>query len=215
MSLSKCRSIGVDPAYHITSSITAPARLFRITSDKFFEDEAQSSRLLRTGIDLSFIDGMHLSEYVLRDFINVEKWCNPEGVIVIDDVLPEQMEMAARDREYNAWCGDVYKLIPALRKYRPDLEVRVFEAFIGPYRKGLAVIKNLDPKNTTLSEKYDEISAGMIGHAYNVDSIKALEDLVQVTWDIDFEAYIASLSAPKRSITGIIKPAEAMVTSEA
>ena len=38
------------------------------------------------------------------------------GQIVLDDVLPEQMEMVERTRRFNAWCGDVYKIVPILRK---------------------------------------------------------------------------------------------------
>ncbi|MEM1087756.1 MAG: class I SAM-dependent methyltransferase [Pseudomonadota bacterium] len=195
LSLSRCPSIGVDPAYLITSEIAAPARLFRITSDEFFDDKERCASLLKQGIDLSFIDGMHLSEYVLRDFINVEKWCRPDGVIVIDDVLPEQMEMAPRDREYNSWCGDVYKIIPVLRKYRPDLDIHVFEAFTGPTRKGLALIRNLDPDSRVLADHCDQISKDMIGDTYDVESVQALEDLVEVSWNKSFDEYLHELKA--------------------
>jgi len=194
LALSTCTSIGVDPEYQVTNSITAPARLFRITSDSFFENEARCRLLLSDGIDFSFIDGMHLSEYVLRDFINVERWSRAGGTIIFDDVLPEQMVMAERDRAYNAWCGDVYKIIPVLRKYRPDLQIDVFEAFIGPYRKGVAAIRNLDPGSKILSEHYDAIVADLLGDTYAVSSTQELEDLVQVTTYNDFDDYIASIS---------------------
>jgi len=203
LALSACKSIGVDPEYHITKSITAPARLFRITSDSFFENEARCRSLLSDGIDLSFIDGMHLSEYVLRDFINVELWSRAGGTIIFDDVLPEQMVMAERDRAYNAWCGDVYKIIPVLRKYRPDLQVDVFEAFIGPYRKGVAAIRNLDPGSKILSEHYDAIVADLLGDTYAVSSTQELEDLVQVTTYNDFDHYIASISETVEAVSTV------------
>ena len=156
-----------------------------MTSDQFFEDESRCGELLNTGIDLAFIDGMHLCEYVLRDIVNVERWCSPNGVIVLDDVLPEQLEMADRDRPYNAWCGDVYKIIPALREYRPDLEINVFEAFIGPYRKGLAIINGLNPSDKCLSEAYDEIRRRLRGSEYSVASIQELEALVVVNQTVE------------------------------
>ena len=181
LQLSECASVGVDPAYHITCSVTAPARLFRITSDKFFENEACCRDLLGAGIDLSFIDGMHLSEYVLRDFVNVEKWCNQGGAIVLDDVLPEQMEMAARERDFNAWCGDVFKIVPILAEYRPDLKVHVFEAFAGPYRKGLAFVTGLDRGNTALADAYERIEADILGEKYALAGMEDLERMVPTT----------------------------------
>jgi len=195
LELARCSSIGVDPAYHISRRVNAPTKLFPMASDQFFESETRCDELLGTGIDLAFIDGMHLAEYVLRDIINVERWCNPNGVIVLDDVLPEQIEMAARDRIHNAWCGDVYKIIPALREYRPDLKLSVFEAFIGPYRKGLAVISNLNPLDTRLSESYDEIRGLILGSDYSVTSIEELEALVEVDQSVSFTEYVDTLCA--------------------
>ncbi len=195
LELARCSSVGVDPAYNISRRINALSKLFRIASEQFFESESRCRELLGTGIDLAFIDGMHLAEYALRDIINVERWCNPNGVIVLDDVLPEQMEMAVRDRSHNAWCGDVYKIIPALREYRPDLKVCVFEAFIGPYRKGLAVISKLSPSDTRLSESYDEIRRRILGSEYSVTSIQELEALVEVEQSVSFTEYVDTLCA--------------------
>ena len=181
LALSNCKSIGVDPAYMVSNPIPSETRLFRITSDAFFADKDTCQKLLYNGIDLSFIDGMHLAEYVLRDFINVERHMKPTGQIVLDDVLPEQMVMSERNRRFNAWCGDVYKIVPILRKYRPDLSVHVYEAFIGPYRKGIASITKLDPTNTVLTDNIDTIIKEILGGTYDVASIEALETLVGVS----------------------------------
>ena len=51
-----------------------------------------------TSLDLSFIDGMHLFEYVLRDFMNVERFSRWDTAIVLDDMLPRDVDEAARDR---------------------------------------------------------------------------------------------------------------------
>ena len=179
MSLSNCRSIGIDPAFHISKNITATASLFRETSDTFFANNDLCAKLLESGVDLAFIDGMHLAEYIVRDFLNVEKWMNRDGLIVIDDVLPEQMVMAERDRKFNAWSGDVYKIILLLRKYRPDLTINVFEAFIGPYRKGIGIVSNLDPENNVLAANYDQIEQEILSDTYAVSSIEHLEEWVQ------------------------------------
>jgi hypothetical protein len=46
----------------------------------------------------------------------VERRISPGAVVVLDDVLPGQPEMLQRDRKFNAWCGDVYKVIRLLRR---------------------------------------------------------------------------------------------------
>ncbi|MEO0426579.1 MAG: glycosyltransferase [Pseudomonadota bacterium] len=176
--LAACRSIGVDPAYQVSSSLTQPCRLFRQTSDAFFANEKRCGDLFRDGIELAFIDGMHLAEYVLRDFIVTERWMRRDGVVLFDDVLPEQMPMLERERRFAAWCGDVFKIVPILRRYRPELRVSVFETFIGPYRKGLALVTGLDPENRVLDEHYDEIAADIAAGRYDVADIAALDDLL-------------------------------------
>lgn len=190
LSLARCPSIGVDPGYVVTAPLHTNARLIRKTSDKFFEDKASADTLLKGGIDLAFIDGMHAAEYVLRDFINVEKRCNPNSIVVFDDVLPEQMAMIDPRREFNAWTGDVYKIVPILRRYRPDLDIGVFNAFIGPYRKGIAVVSNLDPKNTILDGAYDAIKSDILGSQYDVESIEQLEDMMAASACADFDRFL-------------------------
>ncbi len=179
LSLANCPSVGVDPAFTLSNQIKAPARLYRETSDDFFANTDRCKALFPQGIDLAFIDGMHLAEYVVRDFIETEKWMGRDGVILIDDVLPDKIEMLERDRRFNAWCGDVYKIVPILRRYRPDLSVSVFETFVGPYRKGLAVVSGLDPNNTKLRRHYKEIEAGVLGNTYDVASIEALDKVMK------------------------------------
>lgn len=174
-SLARCKSIGVDPDFQISSPLFAPARLFRSKSDKFFAQEEKCKKLFNGGIDLAFIDGMHLSEFALRDFIETEKWMNPGGVILFDDVLPDQIQMLTRKRSFGAWCGDVYKVVGILRQYRPDLKVSVFEAFIGGYRKGLAVVTGADPENRVLQDNYAEIEAAILDGTYDFESMRELE----------------------------------------
>lgn len=179
LSLAQCPSVGVDPAFMLSSALPQPTRIFRQTSDDFFANTKRCQDTLGDGIDLAFIDGMHLAEFVLRDFIETEKWMRPGGVILFDDVLPEQMEMLERERRFAAWTGDVYKIVPILRKYRPDLRVSVFETFIGPYRKGLAMITGADPSNRVLETKYAQIEAELAGGAFDVGSIRDLDQLMR------------------------------------
>lgn len=181
ISLARCPSVGVDPGCEITSPLPYPTRIFRTESDKFFADTALCEEVLADDVDLAFIDGMHLAEFVVRDFINVEKSCARGCTVVLDDVYPEQLVMAQRERKFNAWCGDVYKIIPILAEYRPDLEIHVFEAFAGPYQKGMAVVSGLDAGNTVLSDNYGKIEADIFGDRYAIETMDDLRRLVPTT----------------------------------
>jgi hypothetical protein len=184
LSLAKCPGVGVDPDFELISTLESPMQIFRMESDRFFADRDLCEKIFSEGVDLAFIDGMHLAEYVLRDFINVEKWAGDNCVVVIDDVYPEQFAMAQRDRQFNAWCGDVYKIVPILKQYRPDLNINVFEAFAGPYRKGVALISNLDPSDSSLSERSEQIASDIENGEYAISSIEELESMIPAT-DID------------------------------
>jgi hypothetical protein len=103
--------------------------------------------------DLAFIDGLHLFEFALRDFINVERYCSPKSVIILDDVLPRNVAEAARLRHTLEWTGDVYPLIEVFARYRPELTV----VPVGTTPTGMLLVLGVDPHNTVLSDKYDEI----------------------------------------------------------
>jgi tetratricopeptide (TPR) repeat protein len=145
------QAIGVDPMPQITQTLDQNIRLIKATSDAFFSDFA--SEMLREGVDMAFIDGMHLFEYVLRDFINVEKYSKPGALIFIDDIYPGHAAQAKRERVTRAWTGDVWKILPILKKYRPDLTLLKID--IRP--TGLLVVCGMDASNTVLSNNYKKI----------------------------------------------------------
>ncbi|MDA3898649.1 MAG: class I SAM-dependent methyltransferase, partial [Desulfobacteraceae bacterium] len=117
--LSRCRAIGVDPMPRVKSALRENAQIMTMTSDEFFKEPAE--KLLRQPLDLVFIDGMHLFEYALRDFMNVERFAAPWTLVVIDDVFPVHPAQAERRRKTRTWTGDVWKLFCVLKKYRTDL----------------------------------------------------------------------------------------------
>ena len=51
------------------------------------------------------------------------------------------------------WTGDVWKLLPILQKYRPDLRITVLNCT----STGLVVVSGLAPGNGILSQNYDAI----------------------------------------------------------
>ena len=144
--------IGIDPVPAIWKRVNADAGLFFETSDDFFEQRDVRALLGGRPIDLAFIDGMHLFEYALRDFRNVEHNAAPGSVILVHDCLPENAAMASREQTTSMWTGDTWKLVCCLSELRPDL--RISTIAVGP--SGLAVISNLDPESTVLDERYDE-----------------------------------------------------------
>jgi Methyltransferase domain len=153
MAQSRCRSVGIDPAFGISREIDCDVALFRTTSDEYF---ARPDPLAPTGgepFDLVFIDGLHLFEFALRDFINSERYCSARSLIVFDDVLPRNVDEAARIRHTASWTGDVYPMLDVLARYRPELTVIP----VGTTPTGLLLVLGLDPHNTELADNYEAI----------------------------------------------------------
>ena len=156
---SKTKSVSVDPQFVLKHDVwrdKPELHLFQTTSDDFFA-QGHLDRLNAT-FNLAFLDGMHLYEFLLRDFINAERYMAPDGHIVLHDCLPWSENMALRDRRQvnqRAWTGDVWKIVPILQQYRPDLKISIYDA--AP--TGLVVVSNLDPKSRALVDNYDAIIA--------------------------------------------------------
>ncbi|HET9780088.1 MAG TPA: class I SAM-dependent methyltransferase [Propionibacteriaceae bacterium] len=152
LALSRTRSIGVDPFFTIDKQIHCDVQLVRATSDDFFAGDEPLAHFAGVPVDLAFIDGMHLSEFALRDFINIEPLMADTGVVVFDDVLPRNGLEAARDRKTESWAGDVYKVIEMLRRRRPDLVVLL----VNTANTGTAVVLGVDQASTILKDAYPE-----------------------------------------------------------
>ena len=146
--------VGIDPAFRIDAEICAQARLYPITSDSFFDRYKLFNELDTKHLDLAFIDGLHLFEQVLRDFTNVEKYASANTVVLIHDCYPVSELTAERNRSTNFWTGDVWKIIPCLRRERPDLKVHVI-----PCRpSGLAFVTGLNADSKHLVDNFEEIA---------------------------------------------------------
>jgi len=176
LAAAETRAVGIDPSPGIISTIHAKARIYPTTSDDFFARYNLQAELEGASPDLAFIDGMHLLEYALRDFINVEAQSHAKTVILIHDCLPLTQEMAFRERETKVWTGDVWRIIPLLKKYRPDLQISV----IPTSPSGLAVVTNLDPSSRILGENLDAVIAEFLRLDFpeNYDTVKTLLNVV-------------------------------------
>jgi hypothetical protein len=147
------RVIGVDPLPAVWSRINADAQLFFETSDDFFAGHDVRALLGGLPVDFAFIDGMHLFEFALRDFRNIERHAGPDTVVAVHDCFPQSPAWATRERQTEMWTGDTWTLVPCLAELRPDLRISTLAA--GP--SGLALIGNLDPSSRVLYDRYDEI----------------------------------------------------------
>ena len=157
------RAIAIDPAFRLNQNITQfknKVDLFQETSDNFF-----ASYRDRFGenfkLDMSFLDGMHLFEFIVRDFMNTEMNCKANSVIFMHDCLPLNSRMAQRTATKGSddeifkdyWTGDVWKIIPILKKFRPELKLTIIDC----PPTGLVAVSNLKPDNKVLSDNYFSI----------------------------------------------------------
>ena len=187
-----CNFVAVDPEFAIKAEVFNSARqmhFMQMTSDDFFA----SGFLKGAGIvpDLCFIDGMHLFEFALRDFINAEKAMRPDGIICFHDVSPFNYAMTSRDADEvlsrkAPWTGDVWKTIDILAKYRPDLQIDVLAA----KKTGLACVTRLDPTSTVLEDRMDALLADYTDLSLEVHGAAAYHATCPLR---DPEAYLRDL----------------------
>jgi len=137
-----------------------------LTSDDFFEANKKI-------FDVIFIDGMHQSEYVLKDMNNSIECLSENGIIFMDDILPtsynEQLKIPNKHYYENGilkygepWTGDVWKVMFYIfNHYSKSFDVSYFNN--ANYRGvGALRIKN---KFQIPSRAIDEINA----YDYNKD----------------------------------------------
>ncbi len=151
LALAACPAIGVDPAPELDRPLAPTTRIVTATSDRFFE--AQAAAVLEQPVDLVFIDGMHLFEFALRDFMNVERWATPTTLVVIDDIFPNHPRQGLRNRTTRVWTGDVWRLHQCLRAERPDLVLLPLDT----RPTGLLLVAGLDAHHRLLWERYNPL----------------------------------------------------------
>jgi hypothetical protein len=168
LALAQGHAIGIDPDFDISlppiTKNKAICHLYQMTSDNFFRNYNPSS-IFGQEIDLAFLDGMHLYEYLIRDFINVEKYCKNNSIVIMHDCVPideylarrnpEEVSLMSKSKHSDWWAGDVWKIIAILKKYRTDLRIMILDA----PPTGLVIVTNLDPSSNVLSNRYFDILA--------------------------------------------------------
>jgi len=134
--------VGVDPSVEANN-------VFKITSDKYF-----STVIDLKLFNLIFIDGLHHSDQVKRDFENSLRCLSDNGFIVIHDVLPENEAGTKVPRETKQWWGDVYKFAMSIGKYS-GIGYKTFNIDNGcmlVWKNGLQIISIDRPFENTYKE---------------------------------------------------------------
>lgn len=136
---------GVDPDPKFIPKI---GKLIKLTSDDYFTQlENEKSQLY----DAIFIDGMHQSEYVVKDINNSLKFLSKNGLIFIDDILPlnynEQLKIPIRHYYENGilkygenWTGDVWKVVYHILKHYKE-NIAEFKYYYNINFRGIGMFK--------------------------------------------------------------------------
>jgi len=154
--------VGIDPEPDIHTALPPNTQVFRMTSDEFFAEHKIPDLLHAPTFDLAFIDGLHLFEQALRDFVNLEKFASRQSVVMLHDCLPLDAVTADRTRTTHFYSGDVWKLTMCLKVHRPDLKMKMIRT--GP--TGLCLVSHLDAQSNLLEMNYDEYVDEFIGLAF-------------------------------------------------
>lgn len=203
LGLAKCPAIAIDPnmAMLETGKLNRPVTLlFQMTSDAFFAEHSPSA-LLGGPIELAFLDGMHWFEFLLRDFMHVERHCRRNAVVLLHDCLPgdehvarrveSDRSLAGQSRQPHAWAGDVWKAALIIRRLRPDLAIHAFDS----PPTGLVAITGLDPESDVLRRayfdavrEYRDLTLGEVGPQALLSELgyrpfpNAMPDLANLFW---------------------------------
>ena len=180
-------AIGVDPVPSVIYPLQTEAHIFAETSDDFFTRRNVRELLRGEPLSIGFIDGSHIFEQALRDFMHLEPYCGPNSLIMFHDTVPLDELTQRREPETHFSTGDVWKTILCLKKYRPDLDI--FTIATAP--TGLTLVTGMNPRSTILSDNYDRALAEFM----NLPFSEAAPNLFPNDW----EAVLARLKA--RGIT--------------
>jgi hypothetical protein len=164
---------GVDPSPKYINN-----NIIKKTSDLFFEQLDKNIKY-----DIIFIDGMHQTEYFLKDFINSINVLTNNGILLIDDILPinirEQKKIPQKHyyednilKYGEPWTGDIWKVVYWIFKnYCGQFK---FSYYNHPNYRGVGKFENIKINNLTL-DNYDNIINEINNYDYIKDFTKYIE----------------------------------------
>lgn len=144
----KC-AIGIDPEPLVVQS--GNQIIYKATADDYFTYVVEPEMR----VDLAFIDGSHMFEDALRDFINIEHHSHAGTVVVFDDVLPYNSAVGGRTLVPGHWAGDVWKIKPIFDWVRSNSGLTY--QLIDTEPTGTMLVWGLDRGNHDLKMAYQTI----------------------------------------------------------
>lgn len=203
LALSNSPSVSIDPFFQLNANPVGNkdfCLMFQETSDSFFENRLPFLSDLKC--QLAFIDGMHLFEYALKDFINLAKISSEKSLFLFHDPIPWTFGMATRN--YNdlprgaAWTGDIWKLVHIFIEVGMKNNVRLLTS--GP--SGLLAVLNPDKKLVSKLEKnYDQICSKWLDVNLSEDNIDYFYDLGVFAKPHQYIQYLKEISFGIRAET--------------
>ncbi len=133
-------ALGIDPFPEMDHRWRTPTQVLPMTSTEFFSKHSLAEFFGTNSFSLAFIDGLHQFEQAIDDIFNLEVYAHPTSVIALHDTIPLDEHTSARERHTTFHTGDVWKVLPFLKQYRPGLEVTTVRT--GP--SGLTLIRGLN-----------------------------------------------------------------------
>jgi hypothetical protein len=170
-----------DPKFDI---IGKKFNFIKATSDDFFKTFFELKVDSPKTFDVIFIDGMHQSEYFIRDFNNSVKALKNNGSIFIDDILPltynEQLKIPRKHYYENGilkygeeWTGDIWKVVyHILKNYSHNLLLEETKYFYNASYRGVLHLKLKEAFE--ISDSESEMTT-INGYNYFTDFPKYLE----------------------------------------
>lgn len=153
LQLATCPALGIDPSPCMGLDNPLREKIAVATSDDYFFDKSNRPGPYQDILDMVYIDGMHLIENVIKDFINIEARSHPGSIIVLDDIYPNHPAQASRERETLVWTGDVWKIVQILRDVRPDLVLIP----VNTHPAGTLIVLGADAGNQDFIKGFDFI----------------------------------------------------------
>lgn len=136
-SLQAARKVAVDPRFQFdTAAFAVPGTIefHETTSDAFFAKLDPATRF-----HVIYLDGLHTFEQTLRDLQAALTVLAPDGIIILDDILPNSFDAALPDLDEvfllrrraaeiganwhydGSWMGDVFKVVFFIESFMQHL----------------------------------------------------------------------------------------------
>lgn len=132
-------ALGIDPAPEVNQHCQAQTQVVPMASTEFFSKHSLDEFFPTNSFSLALVDGLHHFEQAMDDIFNLEVYAHAGSLIAVHDTIPLDEKTADRTRRTVFYTGDVWKIVPFLKEFRPDLEIVTVRT--GP--SGLTLIRHM------------------------------------------------------------------------